>query len=144
MKLSGGAKGAMFAFDKGHKALAGTGCPQDCISHVQAQTQHEDFLSFSATQNNVLRQKKTIQIQVLIFALPPLLPPPTHTLLNRKMADEPLKAKVHPSAVTCVSSAAGGKHRAQVPSHLRNVEKEKSAIGTWSATNYSPGHRWAI
>lgn len=75
LKLSGGAKGAMFAFDKGHKALAETGCPQDCISHAQAQTQHEDFLSFSATQNNVLQQKKTIQIQVLIFALPPLPPP---------------------------------------------------------------------
>lgn len=46
LKLSGGAKGALFAFGKGRQALAETGSPQDCISLVQ----HEDFLSFSATQ----------------------------------------------------------------------------------------------
>lgn len=50
LKFSGGAKVAMFVFGKGCKALAELGPPQDCICPIQAQPQHEDLLSFAATQ----------------------------------------------------------------------------------------------
>lgn len=63
----------------------------------------EDFLSFSATQlcsEQCPSLEKTIQIQVLIFSIPPPPLPPVHMFFNRKVADELLKAKVHPSAIT--------------------------------------------
>lgn len=87
LKLWGGAKGAMMAFGKGHKALAESGSPPDCISPVQGQTPHEDFLSFSATQlcpEQCPLTEKNYPIQVLIFSLPPPPLPPIHMFFNRK------------------------------------------------------------
>lgn len=112
----------MFVFGKGCKALAELGPPQDCICPIQAQPQHEDLLSFAATQlcseqcPSTEEKKKIIQTQVLGFPFQP----PNHMLFNRKTADEPMTAKIHSSAMKKrVSSAVKWKRGSRGPQPAR-------------------------